>query len=204
MNIPSIFSVSKLLTPASFKEELTNIYNIVSCGRGTMDKLWVLYWLVASLSQDEKSFKLCNKVMIEGYLNEKDTEELNLVLRSLIEKSAGNDFNTLLDFSKNFYDPELLSTVIVDNFMDVLIVDFLDEIYEVGLYSTDALGYAKNLFEFNVPGINIFPRTSIEELEIYLKNWISRIDKIINSLKYHGVQSHYKTEIAGKRVVSLL
>lgn len=222
MNIPSIFSVSKLLTPASFKEELTSIYNIASAGRMVMDKLWVLYWLTASLVQGQRSFELCNKLMIVGFLNEDETNELNLILMSLVKKSNTEEFKPLLDFSSRFCDPELLIRVINDNFIDILAIEFtsmlvesingvnkvLDGKTEVEIqiertakhYFT---AFFKNIFyeqvEKPLKEICETEKTSSADGEDLLKglldNFLVKVQEQIKSFKFHTVKKHHIEKI---------
>lgn len=229
MNIPSIFSVSKLLTTASFKEELSNIYNTASRGRDTMSKLWVLYWIIASLAQDKNRMSLCQKLMTQGYLNEAETEELNNVLVSLVKSTGDEDFDSLLEFSSCFFEPELLLEAIQNNFIDILVIDFASMLVESSS-GVNKVFAGKTEIEIKFPNesaaihyFSVFFKTMFYEqvekpfkeicetekltavdgddlLKVLLDNFLDKVQEQIKSFKFHTVKKHHIEKIQQQKL----
>lgn len=211
MNIPSIFSQSSLLTPKSFKEELTNLYNAVSVGRETMDKLWILYWIVANLVQDDPIHELCNRLMVKGYLDQDETSKLNLALVELHKKAGQKDFNDILRFSSMFFDPMLLIQVIEDNFMDVLVVDLTSplmemrgegeltltagdiKVFDKDQFESKAFSYFRSTKKFEVPEMK--EGQTVEDYETSLtyelKQWIKGIEYCCDNYRFHVFKKYH-------------
>lgn len=221
MNIPSIFSQSSLLTPKSFKEELTNLYNAVSVGRETMDKLWVLYWITATLVQDEESSSLCNLLMVKGYLDQEETSKLETKLAAMHKTIADDDFNKTLVFCSKFFDTELLLSVINDNYMDVLAADLTEpllvmqdewnpivstchnKVYKKALFESKAFSYFREIKKFKLPERKDWQSDEDYETELThdLKLWIKDIGDCFNNYRFHGFKKHYLDEIEKKNLI---